>query len=205
MAKVKPPVYVPEFDPALHEYRWEGKIFIGATTLLTKTGIRLVPSVDPVTLELARVRGTIVHQATVGVDEGVAVPVDPAFAGYMQAYAMFCGTSTFLPVPDWTEQPLCDPALGVAGTPDRVGYYGPHLKGAVLDIKTGEQEPSIGVQLAIYRHLLAVNGFPTVHRLSLHLRDDGTFRLYEYTDAGDHAAFLAALAIYRWRQKAQAA
>lgn len=199
------PIYVPEFDPGAHEYRWEGKVYIGATKLLTITGLWEFFHADPVTMAEALKRGKLVHAATVQRDDGEPVTLESEYMGYLCAYDAFRETNSFMASPSWTELPLCDPALGIAGTPDRVGYFGPKLTEAVLDIKTGDVHPSIGIQLAIYRHLLAVNGFPVVHRLGLHLRADGTFRLYEYTEPGDHAAFLAALAIYRWRQKAQAA
>jgi hypothetical protein len=195
--------YRPTFDPERHEYRWQGRLLSHVTAILLAANIRRPIPCDPATLTLAGWRGSLIHAATLKVDNGedTGVADAPALAGYVEAYASFCSAHIFVGSSVWSEQPICDPTLGVAGTPDRVGYLGEQLHGAVLDLKTGEPDPSIGVQLAAYRYLLRANGMPVAHRLSVHLRPNGTFRVHEYTDSGDEAAFLAAVTIYRWQQR----
>jgi hypothetical protein len=194
----------PDFDPKSHEYSWNGKRLAHVTEILHVSGIRHLFPGDPATMTLAAWRGSLIHAATQSVDQGVDPRVsEEALAGYIAAYADFCSTHLFVPSPDWTEQPICDPDLGVAGTPDRVGFIGEHLIGTVLDLKTGEPDPATAVQLAAYRFMLRANNFPVAHRLSVHLRPNGKFRVHEYTDSGDEAAFLAAVTIYRWQQRAR--
>jgi len=203
--------YRPSFDAERHEYHWEGRLLAHVTAILLAANIRRPIPCEPATLTFAAWRGSLIHTATLEVDAGHADRVStdellrPHLAGYVEAYAEFCSTHIFVSSNEWSEQPLCDPTLAVAGTPDRVGYLGEHLHGAVLDLKTGEPEPSIGVQLAAYRYLLRVNGLPVAHRLSVHLRPNGTFRVHEYTDVGDEAAFLAAVTIHRWQQRTRIA
>jgi hypothetical protein len=194
--------YRPVFDPERHEYRWDGKLLAHVTAILLAANIRRPIPCDPATLTLAGWRGSMIHAATLKVDNGEDCGIeDDALAGYVEAYATFCSAHIFVASQDYSEQPLCDPMLGVAGTPDRVGYLGEQLHGCVLDLKTGERDPSIGVQLAAYRYLLRANGLPVAHRLSVHLRPNGSFRVHEYTDSGDEAAFLAAVTIHRWQQR----
>jgi len=194
--------YRPSFDPERHEYRWQGRLLSHVTAILLAANVRRPIPCDAATLTLAGWRGALIHAATLKVDRGedAGVP-EPELAGYVEAYASFCSANIFVGSNEWSEQPLCDPTLGVAGTPDRVGYLGEHLHGAVLDLKTGEPEPSIGVQLAAYRYLLRCNGLSVAHRLSVHLRPNGSFRVYEYTDTGDEAIFLAAVTIHRWQAR----
>jgi hypothetical protein len=195
----------PDFDPKSHEYSWNGKRLAHVTEILHVAGIRRLFPGDAATMTLAAWRGSLIHAATESVDKGLDPRVsEDALGGYVAAYADFCSTHLFLPNPDWTEQPICDPKLGVAGKPDRVGFLGEQLIGAVLDLKTGEPDPATAVQLAAYRLLLRANGVTVAHRLSVHLRPNGTFRVHEYTDSGDEAAFLAGVTIYRWHQRAQA-
>jgi hypothetical protein len=192
----------PDFDAVRHEYRWQGRVLPHVTEILKAANVRRPIPCDPATLRLAGWRGSLIHAATLQVDAGVSSdPLSPALAGYVEAYASFCSAHVFVASQTWSEQPLCDPALGIAGTPDRVGFVGEALHGAVLDLKTGEVEPSIGVQLAAYRCLLRANGMPVAHRLSVHLRPNGSFRVHEYLDSGDDATFLAAVTIHRWQQR----
>ena len=199
------PPYRPTFDAARHEYHWQGRLCAHVTGILRAVNIRRPPPCDEATATLAAWRGSLIHAATLRVDNGEESGVaDEALAGFIEAYASFCSAHIFVASNAWSEQPLCDPSLNIAGTPDRVGFMGESLHGAVLDLKTGEPEPSIGVQLAAYRYLLRVNGMAVSHRLSVHLRSNGTFRVQEYTDAGDEAVFLAAVTVHRWQQRVAA-
>jgi hypothetical protein len=198
------PCFRPDFDARLHVYQWRGLTFPGVTTVLRASNVLALPPVDHATLAMAAERGTLIHAACAKAD-GLLVPDsdihEPSLNGYMDAYAAFKESRCFTPVPAWTETPLCDPQLQVAGTPDRVGYTGEHT-GTVVDLKTPlTRDPGYGVQLAGYRHLLRVNGFKAPRRLAVYLRPNGTFRVVEHADLGDDAAFLASLSLYRWRMR----
>ena len=195
----RPPDFIPEFDPTLHEYRWKGRLFPSVTTILQATSLIAFPGVDPEVLRQAAERGKVVHELTARIDREETVDVPAEYRGYLRAYHSFTQTFIFTPHAHFTETPLCDPGLEIAGTPDRAGYL-QQTAGVVLDIKTfPERQPVIGIQLSGYRHLLRVNGFPAERRLSLHLYPSGHFRVDEYRDHGDDTAFLAALTLYRWR------
>jgi len=195
------PSYVPEFDPVLHEYRWKGRILPSITTVLQAAGLYNLPPVEQDVLNLAAERSRRVHWITVRMDRGLpGAEPSAAVRGYLDAYHNFCDAHVFTPHDSFTECPLCDPQLEIAGTPDRAGYL--NGGGAVLDLKTFPQREAVtGIQLAGYRHLLRVNGFQAPRRVSVHLQPNGRFQVEEYRDFGDEAAFLAALNLYRWRMR----
>jgi hypothetical protein len=200
------PCFRPEYDAATHTYRWRGLTFPGVTTVLRHANLLVMPPCDQATLAFAAERGSLIHAATARVDAGLADGVpEKALAGYVDGYRAFMACHAFTPLPGWTERPMCDPQLQLAGTPDRVGYTNGDL-GTVVDLKTPQtHEPGYGVQLAAYRHLLRVNGFKAPRRLLVYLRPNGTFRVRECDDSGDDAAFLAALTLYRWRLRQKGA
>jgi len=194
------PPFIPEYNDTVHEYRWRGRVFPSVTTVLQVAGLVQLPPVEKSVLDLAAERGRFVHEATARIDRGLTTDHLTGLQGYLDAYRSFCESRVFTPRAVYTEQPLCDPALELAGTPDRAGFL--NATGTVVDLKTFEQPvPSTGLQLAGYRHLLRVNGFPVARRVAVHLAANGTFKLVEYRDAADDAAFLAALTLYRWRLK----
>ena len=137
----------------------------------------------------ARARGSLVHALTATYDlTGLwpsEVPADvlPRLA----AYASFLGAA--MPVWEAIEVPLVSRRWKFAGTPDRVGTL--QRQPVVVDLKCGGPDPSQGVQTAAQVILVDGSKGPgqrvyVRHRYTLHLRDDGTYRLVEWSDPADY-------------------
>lgn len=176
--------------PETHTYQYDGRLFVGVTAVLTALGLRN----SAWDTDEAQERGTRVHQACCRLDEGREVQDDLALP-YMPAYERFRAECR----PAWThlEAPVCDPTLEYAGTVDRAGLV--NGRTYVVDIKTGQVPASVALQTAAYaRCLLAPIPY---RRASLALRVDGVYRFDELTDRNDEGLFLAALALYRWKEK----
>jgi hypothetical protein len=143
-----------------------------------------------------RARGTYVHEATVIIDRGerlANVPIE--YEPFITAYRRF--VRDMQPVWSRSEEVVADLINGYAGTLDRAGL----VQGVpvVVDIKTGEVPPSVGPQTAAY-----VRCLPDAHRWQrycLQLRPDGQYRWLPLADKADHAVFLAALTLYRWKER----
>ena len=180
------------FDAVAHAY------FVGDRRLPSIT--RILASTRPpgeggaswYTEESAN-RGTRIHAATARFDLGggwgddlleTDVPRVRAYAAFKLAHQ---------PIYDEIEQPRWSKAYGFAGTPDRVGRWRDGRQ-FVIDLKTGAPCPDHGPQTAA--QVLLVSTKPQARlRYTLHLRDDGTYRLRRWDDDGDFAVFL-----YRLRQ-----
>ena len=136
-------------------------------------------------------RGSAVHELTEVFDmdtklAGFTCP--EAYRGYLAAYAAFI--KTMRPVYHATEVKVTNDLLGLGGRIDRIAeMFGQH---GLLDLKTGQPSPWHGMQLAAYNVLR-----PTGCRWALYLRDNGTYRLKDYTDPIDHRRFMADLAATR--------
>lgn len=151
--------------------------------------------------EESRTRGTYVHAATEMIDKGSLdwTALDPVLIPYCQAYQKFVEDKR--PVILLSEKHLYHAVHLYAGTPDRVVT----LDGAtaLIDLKTGVPAPATAIQVAAYRELVRVNeDIIPAKCFSLHLRDDGTYRLAEINDLRRHFnIFLAALTVVRWRRE----
>lgn len=185
------------FDPEKHEY------FLGDCRLESVTeviaGAGMVDSRH--FSEESRTRGTYVHAATEMIDRGTLdwSDLDPVLAPYCRAYQSFIEDKR--PEILLSEKPLYHAQHLFAGTLDRLVK----MDGAIslIDIKSGVPSPATAIQVAAYRELVKVNEdiVPT-KCFSLHLRNDGAYRLIE---CGDHRrnfnVFLAALTIVRWKKE----
>ena len=182
------------FDDPSHTYRWNGAIVPSVTQILRP--LSDFSDIPPAILERKRAIGVAVHKACELIDHGTldAATISPEIAGYVVAYREFLITKR----PEWlfNESQVFNPSYRYAGTLDRAGSLdGP----ALLDLKTGPESAAIGVQLAAY--LKAATMPPDTRRYSLHLRDDGTYRLCEHTDRNDWPLFLSLLNLHNWKAK----
>lgn len=147
-------------------------------------------------------RGKYVHSATEMIDRGTLdwEGLDPELAPFCTAYRHFLEDKR--PEIILSEKPLYHATHLFAGTLDRLMKMDGGM--AIIDIKSGAPSPATAIQVAAYRELVKVNedAIPT-KCFSLHLRDDGTYRLNE---CGDHRRnyqiFLAALTVVRWKKEA---
>lgn len=189
-----------KFDPATHAYTIDGQPVPSVTQVLKATGF-----VDTTFFtDEARTRGTYVHRLIElhimqDLDEST---VDPALQGYFDAFKRFQEEAD-IDTDTWTvEKPLASPLYRFAGTPDFVGII--NGKCAVIDLKTSvTASPSEQLQTAAYHTLVAENrqegAMPVTHRFSLHVSDDGKYKLIEHKDRQDRQIFQAALACYQWQ------
>jgi hypothetical protein len=106
-----------------------------------------------------------------------------------------------------SEQMGYHPKLKYAGTLDLFGEFRrmPKIKGpALLDVKRSFYAgPAIGLQLSGYELLLrADRALPrTKYRGALRLGGDGKWKVEEFDDRDDEAAFLACLQQLQWKRK----
>ena len=197
-----------EFDPAAHRYTLDGRVVPSVTQLLEAAGLVDLDGIDPGVLRRKRELGTWVHAAiALMLDDDLDVEtVWPPAAPYLAAFDRFRVESRFVFVRELCEQPLVDPVLGFAGTPDLVGRFPEGGATAVLDVKcTYTLAPTCGLQTAAYQHLLRVGAnCPVTKRLALWLRPDGTYSAKDYSSDARHRddwpAFRAVLALWHWRR-----
>ena len=189
------------FDPTRHAYTVSGVSAPSVTEVLSALGIMsLDPNIPTARLEYARQRGAAAHLAIQFACEGrldpqsLAEEVEP----FLFAFEVFCAEHMGDFKPLVVEQPMGDPMLRLAGTPDVIGEKRGTL--GVLDVKTGADMPDgTKVQTALYKVIAKANGFAVIERMGLHLKPDGTFTLYPYRDPMDEAEGRAACLIYHRR------
>jgi hypothetical protein len=197
------------FDEATHTYTVAGVRLPSVTQIIAPIREDFA-GIPPAVLEAKRQLGTAVHLACELDDLGELdePETDPEVMAYVQAWRSFrrCLDVEILA----NEQRLHHPALRYAGTIDRFVNMATRTKGGqalwVLDLKTAaEAHESYGPQTAAYSELLRVAGhYPlsaeTPRRGTVHLRSDGTYRLHEFKNPNDEAAFRACLAIHNWKE-----
>lgn len=189
-----------EFNAERHEYRVAGRIVPGVTSLLQS--LHSFAGVPLDVLEEAQHRGSSVHAAAHYLDDDDLdeESLEPADAAYMPAYRRFLKDCT----PNWTaiEVPVFHRTLRYAGTPDRIGeftYQGKRVRQAVVDLKTSfASHPCWAMQCSAYAHAA---GVPTARQFTLQLRDDGTYRLKEWTDVDAWPAFVSLLTLRTWKER----
>ena len=183
------------FDEALHEYRLGGVRVPSVTQLLAP--LCSFEGIPTSVLEAKRDLGQRVHFACQLDDEDDLdeSSVGDDVRGYLDGYRRFrreTGATVVL-----NEQRVLERSMRYAGTLDRVLQIWQHRW--LIDLKTCISTPiAVGPQTAAYLRALAD---PTVtHRGALRLRPDGTYRLDHLTGADDWSAFMACLALYRFKE-----
>ncbi len=179
------------FDKATHTYRIDGVIVPSNTQVLAEAGlVDLRWYTDE-----GRERGSAIHLAAQLIDEEDldCLSVDPRFAGRVRAYERFKIESGF--VPNLIEIPYYNYPQRYGTTIDRTGSL-PKRGEILLELKTGQVEAWAGLQLALQNECLEKR----LPRFALELREDGTYRLHEFTDPNDRNVALAACAIVHWKR-----
>jgi hypothetical protein len=182
-----------EFDPTTHTYRWNGTVVPSNTQILKERGF----IDDKWFTEESRARGQAVHAATHYLDEGDLdwETVDPVALPYVRAYQKFCDDVGF--VSELVEVPLYNPTYQYATTLDRTGWITkPKDKKVLIDFKTGQVSPWVGLQLA-GQNLCLKTRLP---RYALQLNKDETYRLIPFTDRAEHDLFVSQVVTYHWIQ-----
>jgi len=192
------------FDPLPHRYALDGVVVPSVTGILKAAGLIDFSHIPPMTLEAARIRGTIVHSALHYLNEK-DLDVEqfytdfPAYAGYVQAWGSFCAQRNFVPV--LNEHRVASRRHLVAGTIDCLGEL--DGVGVLLDFATGRAEDAAKYLQTAGYHGLALewakddpplaaflSRHPYIKRYAVELKKDGTFTLEAYTNAGDFREFL---------------
>ena len=144
-------------------------------------------------------RGSRVHAICAAMAQGLWVPSVPEeCAGYVESFRKW------LPVVEEVvavEVELVDENLGFLGHPDLIVRMRGDRGLSLTDLKTpAGVSPLWKCQLAAYKHLAEVNGYPISRVFSLRLSPTGAApKLDEYRDSPrDLAAFLSALNAYRY-------
>lgn len=172
-----------------HVYRYRGEIVPGNTEVLRAFG--LIPEQAS---QVYLGRGTAAHRATQLADERDLnwARLDPGLIGYVEGWLKLKSHGF---EPTLIEVPLFNKTWRFATTLDRAGYW--RGDPAIMEIKTGEIEPYVGLQTAAQALCLDIE----VRRFAVHLPGDGTFDLIECKDKLDRGAFLGLLAAYNWRRR----
>ena len=180
------------FEEETHTYRWNGEIVPSVNQILEAEGIRPPYSGDRWYGE----RGTYVHQATALYDRGELdeESLDPQLKGYVEAWKKFREEEGF--TPRHIEEAFCHEGLGFAGTIDRTGVIR-RERPIIIDIKTGAFARWMSIQLNAYQILIEGHG----SLLAVRLNRDGTYQMKYYEDEEDTKIFLAALNLYKWKNK----
>lgn len=183
------------FDESTHVYRLGGAVVPSVTQLLAPlsdfSGIR------PEVLEAKRDLGQRVHEACQFDDEGDLDEgsVEADVAPYLDAYRSFRRDTGAVVIRN--EQRVVEPQMRYAGTLDRVF----ELRGVrwLVDLKTCFATPiSVGPQTAAYLRALADPGVQM--RAALRLRPDRSYRFDALTGADDWSAFMACLALHKFKK-----
>jgi hypothetical protein len=146
--------------------------------------------------------GQAVHLATWLADEDDLdeASVEAVVAPYLAAWRRFRAELGFAPVE--RERPVFHPHLGYAGCPDAVGHTPTLPRPVLVDIKTTAEPAAVlaGPQTAAYAEAWLAERGETglLERWSVHLRDDGAYRLVTHRDRQDFAVFKAALEIWNF-------
>ncbi|MCP4102596.1 MAG: hypothetical protein GY750_14420 [Lentisphaerae bacterium] len=185
-----------EFNATNHEYRLNGVVIPGVTSVLETAGLSDFSQVKQQTLELAAIRGSYVHQACelfdckrLDIDS-----LDEEVAAYFGAWQSF--RYDFKPEFTLIEQRVFNPKLHYAGTLDRLGYIGD--KNVLLDIKTGVKSFVHGPQLAAYAACLPDE---VSERWTVYLNVSGEYHIEHHNDPQDWPVFLSALNVYNYKHK----
>lgn len=187
------------FDEAKHEYRFDGRVVPSVTQVLKP--LYSFDHIPPEVLERKRNLGTAVHKA---IELDLANDLDhaslvEAVLPYFQAWQRF--NADFAPRNAQSEVRVYS-THGYAGTVDLI-CESPDQRLWVLDFKTStDVGPAVALQTAAYAEAYNNMGLDlrTPQRGAIHLKPDGTYKLYPYTDRKDWPTFLACLTLHNWRK-----
>lgn len=188
------------FDATTHSYTFEGIPVPSVTQVLAGVGLIDYSFLPAEAREEYLRRGTAVHLACQFADDGDLdeASIDPAVAGYLSAWQAFRHQTGF--TSHLNEQRVFHKHYRYAGTPDRVGEIGqvPYI----LDLKSGYSPDWVPYQLAAYAGTFEQP--MRYRRLSVALREDGSYKTFEFPCkeyVGDFHVFLAALTIFNLKRR----
>jgi hypothetical protein len=186
------------FDPAAHQYHYDGKPVVNVTRVLAP--LIDLSMVKPEQLEIARQKGVATHRM---VELWAKGDLDEAtLPDWMQPIL-----KTWLKVVDETgleviasEQRVYHRTLRYAGTYDLKARIRARPGVGIIDVKRSFfAGPVVGIQTAAYEAAEADKDIKW--RAGLRLREDQPYRLEMYDDKTDFSTFLALLTIHNFKRK----
>jgi len=181
------------FRESDHSYMLHGVSLPSVTQIIADAGLYGNTSYFT---DYSRDRGSFVHKAIEYHLSGELSEetLDPVIVPYLDAWKKFQSEANY--ISNLCEEQLASNVYRFAGTIDHIGYLDGHF--CIIDVKTSVvASAATGIQLAGYEILLSARG---VRRFALHLQDNGNYKLIEYKDRNDRNIFLAALALWIWKQ-----
>ncbi len=197
-----------QFDEATHTYTL-GKQRLPSVSEIIRP-VTSFDHIDPEVLARKTEIGRHAHKLCEWHDLKIKIDkasIDPAVEPYFTAYKKFCREMK----PKWVNVETRDHHRlhHYAGTLDRLGWI--NKEAWLIDLKTVVTvSPTTGLQTAGYvaihqSNLLGKVGAASQmlypKRGALQLKDDGTYRLVEFTESLDWPTFLSLLNLWRWRTK----
>lgn len=144
-----------------------------------------------------RDKGTATHQACAILAAGKCLDpdsIDVRILGRTGAFKRFMADKQ--PAVERHEFEVSSETLSIVGHPDLLCRFDGDLW--LLDYKSPNPAPWHPLQLSLYAYCLEL----PVRRANLYLHDSGRYKLVEHKDRrNDDADAMAALRIYRWRQR----
>lgn len=181
------------FDPATHEYRWNGQRVPSVTQAM---GL-LYHEVYRFAQASGVARGSDVHERIHDYETGRLRQIEVDYLGYLEAWRGFKAQFN-LGLPTLSEQILYSKRWGFAGKPDNV--FGDLL----VDVKTSASpSPLTAIQTAAYAQLVAESGAPRIkRRMEVLLQPSGKWSIQVFKDqAGDFRLFLCCLSLHQFHAK----
>jgi len=181
-----------EYNDEKHEYRIDGQIVGNVTSILQAAGLYD----DSFFTEESRNRGKYVHRACLyylqnDLDEDT---IPDEYRGYIEAFKRFMKEADCKVYAGLCEVPWFSEACRFGGTIDMPCVI--NGRESLIDIKTGIESETTGIQLAAYSMLYDI---PGVRRYGLYLKASDKYKLIPYADRNDIKIFNAALTLYHFR------
>ena len=178
-----------------HIYRLNGVEIPSVSALMEPLSQKHYGSIDPDILAAAARRGTIVHNATENFVQFGIEDIEPAYAGYLEAFKKWWTLRK--PEVLGTECRVYHKILRYAGTEDLVCRIDGHV--TLVDYKTSlaVNEMLCGVQLEGYDRAFESHGFTVEARKILHLKRNGSFEEIEFPRSKELYSVLSALLTIR--------
>ncbi len=177
------------FDPETHVYKFNGRVVPSVTEIL-----RAENFIDTTFFtDYGRQRGKLAHLAIHLLDMGELdeESLDPVLSPYVEAWKRFRADTDITIIE--SEVPILDPLKRYAGTPDKIVML--DGKQTCIDMKTGTVSPWTRLQLCAYCEAKGI-----YRRAAVQLNDDGTYKMFAYSDRQDFAVWNATLAVYWWKR-----